>query len=84
MADPFCRRHEALFTYSLPDQNIVLVNARVAATSATDVLPDLPTSRQRDPTPCRISAELISGNGGTCRPIPWTPSFRAKRSRARP
>ncbi len=44
VTDAFRRRHEALFTYSLPDQDIVLVNARVAATSATDVLPDLPKS----------------------------------------
>ncbi|MBW0003921.1 MAG: hydantoinase/oxoprolinase family protein [Hyphomicrobiales bacterium] len=44
VTEAFRRRHEALFTYSLPDQDIVLVNARVAATSATDALPELPVS----------------------------------------
>lgn len=44
VTEAFRRRHEALFTYSLSDQDIVLVNARVAATSATDTLTDLPAS----------------------------------------
>jgi N-methylhydantoinase A len=34
VTEAFHRRHEELFTYSLPGQDVVLVNARVAATSA--------------------------------------------------
>ena len=42
----FQRRHEALYTYSAPDQDIVLVNARVAVVGMlqeTPVAPSLPT-----------------------------------------
>jgi N-methylhydantoinase A len=34
VTEAFHRRHEELFTYSLPGQDVVLVNARVAVTSA--------------------------------------------------
>ena len=40
ISDRFHKRHEELFTYSLPDQDAVLVNGRLAAIGA---LPDLPT-----------------------------------------
>ena len=39
ISDHFHKRHEELFTYSLPDQDAVLVNGRLAAIGA---LPDLP------------------------------------------
>lgn len=39
ISDRFHKRHEELFTYSLPDQDVVLVNGRLAAIGA---LPDLP------------------------------------------
>ena len=39
VSDRFHKRHEELFTYSLPDQDAVLVNGRLAAIGA---LPDLP------------------------------------------
>jgi N-methylhydantoinase A len=39
LADAFHRRHEELYTYSMPDQEAVLVNARVAVIG---VLPDPP------------------------------------------
>jgi N-methylhydantoinase A len=39
MASAFHKRHEELYTYCLPDQEVVLVNARVAVIG---VLPDLP------------------------------------------
>jgi N-methylhydantoinase A len=41
----FQQRHEALYTYSLPDQEIVLVNARVAVIGR---LPDVPAAGIRD------------------------------------
>ena len=49
IADDFHKRHEALFTYAQRDQEVVLVNARVAATSDVDTrasLPELPTGRK--------------------------------------
>ena len=39
ISDRFHKRHEELFTYSLPDQDAILVNGRLAAIGA---LPDLP------------------------------------------
>ncbi|MBT6911766.1 MAG: hydantoinase/oxoprolinase family protein, partial [Rhodospirillaceae bacterium] len=38
----FERRHEALYTYSLEDQDPVLVNARVATIGALPALPEEP------------------------------------------
>ena len=35
----FHRRHEALFTYSLPDQDVALANARLAVTGRLPPLP---------------------------------------------
>ena len=45
----FHRRHEDLFTYSLPDQESVLVNARLAAIGRLPVLPQEPEVRDREP-----------------------------------
>jgi N-methylhydantoinase A len=39
IVDRFHRRHEALYTYSLPDQETVLVNARVAVAGILSALP---------------------------------------------
>ena len=44
ISDRFHKRHEELFTYSLPDQEAVLVNGRLAAIGA---LPDLPQDQNR-------------------------------------
>jgi N-methylhydantoinase A len=44
----FHRRHEALYTYSMPDQESVLVNARVAVCG---ILEDLPQEPQLPPAP---------------------------------
>ena len=38
----FHRRHEELYTYALPDQEAVLVNARVAVIGALPALPQEP------------------------------------------
>ena len=51
IARRFHARHEELFTYSLPDQEVVLVNGRLAAIGS---LPDLPREPQ---TPSRAPAE---------------------------
>jgi N-methylhydantoinase A len=42
MVERFHRRHAELYTYSVPDQEVVLVNARVAAVG---VLPAIPEER---------------------------------------
>src|SRR5438477_141279 len=47
IVERFHRRHEALYTYSMPDQEAVLVNARVAVSGILEVLPqesDLPAA----------------------------------------
>jgi len=47
MANAFHARHEALYTYSLPDQDVVLVNARVAVTGQLPELPQEPNLTMR-------------------------------------
>jgi N-methylhydantoinase A len=42
IVERFHRRHEELYTYSLPDQDTVLVNARVAVTGILSGLPQEP------------------------------------------
>ena len=44
VAARFHRRHEELFTYALPDQDVVLVNARIAAIGVLPALPAEPTA----------------------------------------
>jgi N-methylhydantoinase A len=45
----FQRRHEALYTYSAPDQDIVLVNARVAVVGLLPETPVAPSPPARSP-----------------------------------
>jgi N-methylhydantoinase A len=47
MADAFHRRHEDLYTYSLTDQEAVLVNARVAVIGELPALPQEPPVSKR-------------------------------------
>jgi N-methylhydantoinase A len=49
MADAFHSRHEELYTYSLRDQEAVLVNARVAVTGELPLLPREPTLSAQPP-----------------------------------
>jgi N-methylhydantoinase A len=52
IVDRFHRRHEELYTYSLPDQETVLVNARVAVAGILSALPQepaLPTTQSATP-----------------------------------
>lgn len=49
MADAFHARHEELYTYSLRDQEAVLVNARVAAIGEFPALPQEPALPTRPP-----------------------------------
>src|SRR4029077_17485809 len=43
IVDRFHRRHEALYTYSLPEEDTVLVNARVKVSGVLEELPQEPT-----------------------------------------
>jgi N-methylhydantoinase A len=50
IVERFHRRHEALYTYSMPDQETVLVNARVAVSGILDELPQEPSLPAAAPT----------------------------------
>ncbi|MGH7113605.1 MAG: hydantoinase/oxoprolinase family protein, partial [Stellaceae bacterium] len=54
----FHRRHEALYTYSLPDQETVLVNARVAVAGILSALPREPALPEAPPTPPRAERPI--------------------------
>jgi N-methylhydantoinase A len=51
IVERFHRRHEALYTYSMPDQEAVLVNARVAISGILEELPQEPDLPAAPPTP---------------------------------
>jgi N-methylhydantoinase A len=51
IVERFHRRHEALYTYSMPDQESVLVNARVAVSGILAELPQEPDLPQGPPSP---------------------------------
>ena len=82
IADAFHRRHEALYTYSLRDQEAVLVNARLAV-----------VGRRRRPSPrsrkgCRARRAQLAGPtwgvGASSRSTSSTRLLPASESRARP
>jgi N-methylhydantoinase A len=49
IVERFHRRHEELYTYSLPDQETVLVNARVAVAGVLSALPQEPDLPEAPP-----------------------------------
>jgi N-methylhydantoinase A len=51
IVERFHRRHAALYTYSMPDQETVLVNARVAVSGILEELPQEPNLPAASPTP---------------------------------
>ena len=51
IVERFHRRHEALYTYSMADQETVLVNARVAVSGILEELPQEPNLPGAPPTP---------------------------------
>jgi N-methylhydantoinase A len=54
----FHRRHEALYTYSQPDQESVLVNARVAVSGILEELPQEPNLAPAPPSPPQSSRRI--------------------------
>jgi N-methylhydantoinase A len=61
MSDAFHARHEALYTYSLRDQEAVLVNARVAEIGELPALPQEPALPQRAPAAPRQHRRIHLG-----------------------
>jgi N-methylhydantoinase A len=51
IVERFHRRHEALYTYAMPDQECVLVNARVAVSGILEELPQEPALAPAPPAP---------------------------------
>ena len=81
----FHARHEALYTYSAPGQEVVLVNARLAVIGR---LPALPSERDARGGAAgrrrRSCGERISGAGWRSRSTTWTGCRPARRSRGPP
>jgi N-methylhydantoinase A len=61
IATRFHARHEDLFTYSLPDQEAVLVNARLAAIGTLPSLPQEPLTPARPPAAPREVRRIYLG-----------------------
>src|SRR5436190_1663553 len=53
IVERFHRRHEALYTYSMPDQESVLVNARVTVSGILEELPQEPSLPATSPSAAR-------------------------------
>ncbi len=61
MADAFHARHEELYTYSLRDQEAVLVNARVTVIGELAALPQEPAIANRSPAPPASQRRIYLG-----------------------
>jgi N-methylhydantoinase A len=61
LTNAFHQRHEELYTYSLPDQEVVLVNARVAVIGELPDLPREPHLMSRKPTVPRSRRRIHLG-----------------------
>ena len=75
IVERFHRRHEALYTYSLPDQETVLVNARVAVAGILSALPQEPALPEAPPTPPRAERQILA------RRLGHGPGLRFRRAR---
>jgi N-methylhydantoinase A len=62
IVERFHRRHEELYTYCLPDQKTVLVNARVAVTGILAALPQEPAVPAAPPTAPRALRRIYLDN----------------------
>ncbi len=61
LAEAFHRRHEELYTYAMPDQEAVLVNARVAVVGGLPALPQEPDLPARAPAAPRATRRVHLG-----------------------
>ena len=68
IVERFHRRHEELYTYSLPDQETVLVNARVAVSGLLSALPQEPalpeSAADRTPRPPPDLSRRVAADPG--------------------
>jgi N-methylhydantoinase A len=62
IVERFHRRHEELYTYSLPDQETVLVNARVAVTGILAGMPQEPALPEAPPTTPHSERRIYLGD----------------------
>ena len=62
IVERFHERHEALYTYSLRDQEVVLVNARVAAVGTLPALPQEPALPSRAAAAPRARRRVYLGD----------------------
>jgi len=58
IVERFHRRHEELYTYCLPDQETVLVNARVAVAGILSALPQEPSLPEAAPVDPRVERRI--------------------------
>jgi len=70
IVERFHRRHEELYTYSTPDQEVVLVNARLAVVGELPALPEEPALSRRDGAPPRARRRAYFGVSGGWREVP--------------
>jgi N-methylhydantoinase A len=69
IAGRFHRRHEALYTYSLPEEEAVLVNARVAVSGILPALPQEPELPPAPPAPARATRGIRLAGGWLTAPV---------------
>ena len=67
IVERFHRRHEALYTYSMPEQEAVLVNARVAVSGILEALPQEPGLPAASPSAPRGERRIYLGRIGAPR-----------------
>ena len=83
IVERFHRRHEELYTYSLPDQESVLVNARVAVSGILEELPREPALPPAPPAAPAASGASTSTIGSRRRSTLSTRWRRRRRSPGR-
>jgi N-methylhydantoinase A len=69
IVERFHRRHEALYTYAMPDQECVLVNARVAVSGVLEKLPREPSLRSGPPVPPLGERRIYLDGNWTAAPV---------------
>jgi N-methylhydantoinase A len=65
IVERFHRRHEALYTYAMPEQESVLVNARVSVSGVLEELPQEPRLAPGSPAPPVASRRIYLDGGST-------------------
>jgi N-methylhydantoinase A len=69
IVERFHRRHEALYTYAMPEQESVLVNARVTVAGLLDELPREPSLPPAPPAPATATRSIYLDGGAVAAPV---------------